>query len=184
MRRSTCVLAVLAAGILTAGAAAQERPDFSGVWTASLRPAAPSRGGAGTASLGSGWGSSFVIAQDAEMLLLKRTFFSRGDLQPALRYRYALDGSETRNTVLMGRGRQVEVSTAAWDGSKLVITTTYTEPHAGEGKPLTSRVTRTLSLQRPSAGRSAWPPSLIVETVRHGALGGPSSTTRTVYSKN
>jgi hypothetical protein len=184
MRRSTCVLAVFAVVILAAGAAAQEKPNFSGVWTTTARPAGYARGGGAGASLGSGWGASFAITQDADTLLLERTFFSRADLQPAMRFRYALDGSESRNTILMGRGQQVQVSTAAWEGGKLVITTVYTEPQAGEQKPITSKVTQILSLRPPSPGRAAWPPSLVVETVRHGALGGPSSTTRTVYNKN
>jgi hypothetical protein len=185
MRRSTFVLATFAAGILTTGAAVQDRPDFSGVWTSTARSAGfTPRGGRAAASLGSGWGESFVITQDADTLLLERTFFTRADLQPAMRFRFALDGSETRNAVLMGRGIQVQVSTAVWEGDKLVITTVFTEPHAVEGQPITSKVTQNLSLQPPSPGRSAWPPSLVVETIRHSVLGGPSSTTRTVYTRN
>ncbi len=185
MRQSTLILAVFAAGILVARAATKEKPDFSGMWTSTARSAGfTPRGGGATASLGSGWGESFSITQDADTLLLERTFFTRADMQPAMRFRFALDGSETRNTVLMGRGIQVQVSTAVWEGDKLVITTVYTEPQAGEGQPIRAVVTQTLTLQPPRPGRAAWPPSLLVETIRHGVLGGPSSTARTVYTRN
>jgi hypothetical protein len=113
-----------------------------------------------------------------------RVFFTRGDLQPPLKYGFALDGSETRNVVLMGRGMQEQVSTAVWEGDKLVITTVYDVPGGEGGGMVLGEVSQTLSLQPPSPGRAAWPPSLVVETVRGGVLGGPPSTTRTVYSRN
>ena len=183
--RSIVVLAAFAAGILLIRAATQERSDFSGVWTRMEQPSGYAPRGSGEApSLGSGWGKSFTITQDEGILLLERTFFTRADLQPAMRFRYALDGSETRNTVLMGRGEQVQVSTTAWEGDKLVITTVYTDSQVGDAAPIECKVTQALSLQPPSPGRTAWPPSLVVETIRHGVLGGPSSTTRTVYQRN
>ena len=183
MKISTAALAVFVAGLLTAHALAQQRPDFSGAWSSSVRPYryAP-RGVESTASLGSGWGQSFTITQDADTLLIERAFFSRYDLQPAMKFRYALDGTESRNTVWVGRGEQVQISTSAWEGDKLVITTVYTEPQPGGAQPITCEVTQTLSLQ--PARLPAWPPSLVVVTVRHGVLGGPSSTTRTVYFKD
>jgi len=181
MRRSTFVLAAFAAGICATGATAQERPDFSGAWTVSAQPTGPGGGGA-AGSLGSGWGDSFTLIQDAEALSIERAFYSRADLQPTMKFRYSLDGSETRNTVLLGRGTQAQVSTTAWESDRLVITTVYTESDAGDGQTVTCEVTQTLSLQPPRL--AAWPPSLLVETTRCGALGGPPSTTRTVYTKN
>jgi hypothetical protein len=76
----------------------------------------------------------------------------------------------------------VQVSTTAWESDKLIITTVHTEPDAGDGQTVTCEVTQTLSLVPPQL--AAWPPSLVVETKRCGALGGPPSTTRTVYSRN
>ena len=164
---------------------AQERPDFSGAWTSTSQGRSGGAGGGGAmGSLGSGWGSSFTIEQDANLLTITRVFFSRGDLQPPIRYRFAIDGSETRNEIMMGRGMQEQLSTTSWDGDRLVITT-LSEVGEGTGEErILSETTHTLSLQPPSAGRAAWPPSLIVETVRGGVLGGSSSTTRTVYSRN
>jgi hypothetical protein len=174
MKRSVVLLVMLALGILSM---AGEKPDFAGTWTV---PASRD----GTTSLGSGWGESFTLLQDANTLTLERVFYARNDLQPAMKFRFALDGSETKNTVRMGRGEQVRVSTTSWDGEKLVITTVSHVVDSRNGQKIESKVTQTLSLERPSFGRSAWPPSLVIETVRSGALGGPPSTTRTVYIRN
>jgi len=183
MRRSTFVLAAFAVGIFATGATGQERPDFSGAWTVSAQPTVPGAGSGGSSgSLGSGWGDSFTLVQNAGTLTIERTYYRRADLQPTLKSRYSLDGSETRNTVLMGRGPQVQVSTTAWQDDKLAITTMYTEPDAGNGQAVTCEVTQTLSLQPPPL--AAWPASLVVETTRCGALGGPASTTRSVYTRN
>ncbi len=176
MRRSTFVLAAFAAGILASGTSAQETPDFSGAWTV-----AESAVGAGV-SLGSGWGESFTLVQDSKTLTVERVFYRPRDYQPAMKFRYFLDGSDIQNTVLMGRGMQVQVSTAAWEGNNLVITTVHTVPDVEDGRTVTCEVTQTLSLQPPQM--AAWSPSLVVETTRCGVFGGPPSTTRTVYIKN
>ena len=183
MRRSTIVLAVFVTGILATGAAAQERPDFSGAWTVLAQPTGPGGGSGGSSgSLGSGWGDAFTLVQNSNTLTLERAFYRRADLQPIMKFGYSLDGSETRNTVLMGRGMQVQVSTTAWEDDKLVITTVHTVPDGEDGKPVTCEVTQTLSLQPPRL--AAWPPSLVVETTRCGVLGGPPSMTRTVHTRN
>ena len=183
MKRSALLLAIFTLGILAVDALAKERPDFTGSWTS--QPARAAAGSDGTTvSLGSGWGESFTLLQDEDTLILERVFYARNDLQPAMKFRFALDGSETKNTVLLGRGEQIQISTTAWDSDKLVITTVYHVLDAGDGRKLTSKVTQTLSFQPPRFGRSAWPPSLVIETARSGALGGPSSTTRTVYNRN
>jgi hypothetical protein len=125
--------------------------------------------------MGSGWGSTITIAQDAAKLTVAYAFFGRGDMQPPLKFAYALDGSETRNSVMMGRGIQQSASTAAWQGDKLVITTTHTFPDPDSGKPTGTEVKQVLSLESPT--------SLVVETTRAGVRNGPASTTRTVYRK-
>jgi hypothetical protein len=176
MKSSAVLCTTFFLGLLAINAMAEKRPDFAGTWKAS--PA----GDEAAVSLGSGWGESFTLFQDANTLILERVFYARNDLQPAMKFRFALDGSETKNIVRMGRGEQFQVSTTAWDGDKLVITTVY---HVFESQQkIESKVMQTLSLERPSFGRSAWRPSLVIETVRSGVLGGPASTTRTVYRGN
>jgi hypothetical protein len=125
--------------------------------------------------MGSGWGSTITITQDANSLTVQYAFFARGDLQPPLKFVYALDGSEAKNSVMMGRGVQAQASRTAWDGGTLVITTVHTFAHPETGQPMTAEVTQKLSLESPT--------SLVVETTRRGVLGGPPSTVRTVYRK-
>ena len=125
--------------------------------------------------MGSGWGSTITITQDAARLTVEYAFFSRGDMQPPLKFVYNLDGSETRNSVMMGRGIQGQNSKTAWEGDRLAITTVHTFPDPAGGKPTTVEVKQVLSLESPA--------SLVVETTRTTPLGGPAKTTRTVYRK-
>lgn len=192
---------LLAAAVVLVGIgislSAQTKPDFAGRWTTDPDPALAAaagaaagatgaRGGAGPpraggpgrgrgGDMGSGWGSTITIAQDAGKLTVEYAFFTRGDMQPPLKFTYALDGSESRNTVMMGQGMQLQRSKAAWEGDTLVITTVHTFTDPASGKPTTADVTQKLSLESPT--------SLVVETTRAGVLGGPPSSTRTVYRK-
>ena len=163
---------VAVAILLVASTSAQTRPDFSGRWGADADPAA-ARGRSG--DMGSGWGSPITITQAGGRLTVEYMFFGRGDMQPPTRLVYALDGSETKNSVMMGRGIQAQTSKTAWNGDKLVITTVHTFSNPETGKPMTMDVTQTLSLESPT--------SLVVETTRSGVLGGPPSTVRSVFKK-
>ena len=161
----------------------QAPADFSGRWTSDADPAAaaaaaaaPGRGrGPARGVMGSGWGSTITIVQNEKQLTVEYVFFGRGDLQPPLKFVYALDGSETKNSVWMGRGEQVQTSRATWDGARLKITTVYRFTDPSTNKPMTEDVVTVLSLESPA--------SLIVETTRAGVLGGPASSTRTAYKK-
>ncbi|MCI0486929.1 MAG: hypothetical protein L0229_10050 [Blastocatellia bacterium] len=195
MRLMANLLGAAAVLLFIVSATAQTKPDFSGRWTSEPEPAATSPGGVGQAGtaregegrrsgggrrvrigdMGSGWGSTITITQDAGRLTVEYAFFARGDMQPPLKFVYALDGSETKNSVMMGRGIQVQMSRTAWEGDKLVITTAHNFENPSDGQPMKVEVKQTLSLESPT--------SLIVETTRSGVLGGPSSTTRTVYRK-
>jgi hypothetical protein len=166
-------------------AGTQAKPDFSGRWTTDPDPAAapaqPARGAGGGGrggpppNVGSGWGSTIAITQGPTSLTVEYAFFTRGDMQPPLKFVYALDGSESKNTVMMGRGLQVQTSRTAWEGDSLVITSNYTFTDPQSGKPATAEVRRTLKLESPT--------SLSVETVYGGVMGGPPTTTRTTYRK-
>jgi hypothetical protein len=115
---------VLAAAILAVAsmAWAQAKPDFSGTWTldpaASGAPAGGGGGGGGRGGGRGGLGQGGTVKQTADMLTIERMM---GDNKVTLSYK--LDGSESKNT-MMGRGGEAMevVSTAKWDGSKLVIT--------------------------------------------------------------
>jgi len=168
--------------LISAASASGQHPDYSGIWTleepsASARPSVASVGDAAFRSgdMGSGWGSNITVTQDTTRLTVEYMFFARGDFQPPLKFEYAFDGSETRNSVMMGRGIQIQVSRAKWDGDKLVITTVHSFSHPETGQPMTSELKHTLSLESPAR--------LIVESTRNGVLGGPPSTVRTIYRK-
>ena len=193
MRRTVSMIAALAVGSFAIVLPAQSRPDFSGRWTTAPAPAADApapgaergrgaargrRGGgraAAAGDMGSGWGDVITIAQDATQLVVEYPFFARGDLQPPLRYTFALDGTPTTNVVMMGRGEQAQESRAAWDGTALVITSSYTFAHPGTGEPVPGTMRQRLVLESPT--------SLVIEVTRDGVLGGPASTTRRTYRK-
>jgi hypothetical protein len=181
MRRAARVALCLTVA-LRATLAAQPPADFSGRWTLdapaiATTPAVPGTPAAAAApgDMGSGWGSTITIAQDAKRLSVEYTVFSRYDLQPPLTFAYPIDGSEGRNTVMMGRGEQIESSRARWDGQTLVIVTTLQVADRGAGRAFTAELTRRLWLESPT--------TMVVEVTRAGVLGGPASTTRSVYKK-
>ena len=170
--------------VLSAALGATPQADFSGRWTTDPDPAAQPPGAAGApgggrggarGDMGSGWGPTITITQNAQQLTVEYAFFARGDMQPPLRFVYALDGSETKNTVMMGHGMQVQTSRTKWDGAKLAITTRHSFIDIATNKPATTEITQTLSLDSPA--------SLVVEVTRAGVGGGPVSTTRTTYRK-
>jgi arylsulfatase A-like enzyme len=171
-------------GTLAPRSEALPNPDFSGAWsTAALSSAPPAGQGCPppVPTLGSGWGDRISIVHKADRLEVERVIFVPREIQPLVRYRYALDGSKTENAVNMGRTGPAPTSTTAWDGNRLVITTLYPFQDPKNGRWLTNKVTQTMWLQ-PATG-TPWEPSLVVETTRSGALGGPPSTNRTVYSR-
>jgi hypothetical protein len=172
-------VSIAALGIVPIPVPAPVKPDFSGQWSivadsAASRPAGPVLVPKG--DMGSGWGATITITQNADRLTVTYPFFSPYDIQRPIELRFALDGSETRNALTMGWGTQVERARAVWRGDQLVITTTYTFSDPSTGRPTTGQVTRTLSLESPT--------SLLVESEIGGVLGGPPSTSRTVYRKH
>jgi hypothetical protein len=127
-------------------------------------------------SPGSGWGTDLTVTQNAATITIEYAQFARGDMQPPARFVYRLDGAESRNIINMGRGPQEQISKAAWDGSRLVITTSHQFTAGPGGKAMTSEVRQVLSLESPAV--------LVVETTRSAVMGGQPSTTTTPYKKN
>jgi hypothetical protein len=126
--------------------------------------------------MGSGWGPTITIAQDPAQLTVEYAMYSRYDLQPPITLVYSLDGSETRNFLMIGRGSQLQSSRTAWDGQALKITTSSTFADPASGKTVETEVTQRLSLESAT--------TLVVEVTRNGVLGGQPSTTRSVYRRN
>jgi hypothetical protein len=159
-------------------------PDFSGSWSTAAVSSAPPTGRSAlppVPTLGSGWGDRISILHTADRIEVERVFFVPREIQPLVRYRFALDGSETENAVTMGRTGLAPTSTTAWDGNRLVITTLYPFRDTEDGRWLKNKVIQTMWLQ-PARG-TPWEPSLVVETTRSAVLNGPPSTNRTVYRR-
>src|SRR5262249_52047932 len=139
MKRLTNILLGALVALLAVAATAQTRPDFSGRWTSEPSPAGDGQRnacGERIGDMGSGWGPNITIAQSGEGMGVEYLFFALGDMQPPLRFVFALDGAETRNSVMMGRGIQAQTSKTAWEGDKLVITTTHSFGAPETGQPL------------------------------------------------
>lgn len=174
-RRHCAVIAAFVVATAPIWTMAQERPSFAGRWAVDA-PAPGGRGrGAVRADMGSGWGNAITLTQDASRLTVEYAFFTRGDMQPPTRVVFALDGSESTNSRMMGRGIQAERSRARWEAAALVITTTYTFANPATDKPETGSMTRTISLESPDL--------LVVDVVRHGVLGGQDTKTQTKYRR-
>ena len=160
MRRNALVVGALSLVFAASIAQAQDKPSFSGSWTLVVDPnaaPAPGRGGGG------GLGQAATVAQDAKTLTVTRTT-QNGEVKLV----YNLDGSESKNMV-QGRGGQTEqVSKAAWDGNKLVISTNLM---MGE-----TAVTRTQTFALDATGQ-------LTVTVSGPGRGGEVMTTTQTYKK-
>lgn len=164
---------VLGAGVLLAatGAAAQQRPDLSGNWATQPEQVPTGRGaGAARGNMGSGWGDRFTVRQEPNRFTVEYVFFSTYDLQPPISQVFTLDGSETRNDVMIGHATTERRSRAAWRADTLVLTTVSSS--SGPSGATTLRQALVLSA----------PDSLLVETTRAGPV-GPPNVTRSVYTK-
>lgn len=171
-------------GNLKTRSEAMHNPDFSGTWSTTILKSSPPRRGPSTEpipELGSGWGNEISIIHSDSQLEVERIIFVPREIQPPLRYRYALDGSETDNKVTIGRSWPASNSKTKWDGNRLVITTNYPFQNPKNGAWISGKIIQTLWLQY--ATETPWEPSLVLETTRVGVLGGISSTNRTIYSK-
>ena len=158
-RTVTIILLLALAGALEA----QGRPSFAGTWTrqpdsADARPPAATTGNAPfrRGDAGTGWGTPLTITQTAESLVVSYVHFAAYDLQPPLRFAYALDGSTTTLDVMIGHSATRQASRAAWYGDTLVIVTRQAAPAAVGGDSV--EVRRALRIEAPDR--------LVLEVVR------------------
>lgn len=154
---------------------AQARPDFSGEWTRVDSAEQRSVASVGDAAfrvgnMGSGLGSPLTLRQDANRLVVEYTHFGTYDLQPKLRFTYALDGSESRNPIMIGHAETVLRSRAMWQGDTLVILTFYDAPTTTRE----SAVRLALVLEEPNR--------LVIDTQRT-SVAGAAAVVRTRYAK-
>jgi hypothetical protein len=145
-------------------------PDLGGRWT--LVVPSPAAGGEAApripATAGGGWGREITITMEDGRVTIERHQFVENDMQPPMRYVYALGGGESRNVVNMGRGPQEQVARAERRGDSLVITSRH-----AAGTPLAAEVTHVFSIG--SSGE------LVLETTR--TAGGATSTVVARYRR-
>jgi hypothetical protein len=168
---------LLALALCAAAPLAAQRPDFSGTWVR-VDSAPSGRGVAATGDaafrtgdMGSGWGSPLTITQTGERLNVVFDFFIAYDLQPKVRYAYALDGSASKNIVPVGPTETVTRSTASWEGAVLVITTSFPAPPGVSAPPGALELRQSLALD--ATGR------LVIEARRRGANGAVNTVVST-----
>jgi hypothetical protein len=161
---------MLAGGALTsaAGAPSQDRPDFTGTWTAAPDPTATAASGKPVPPV---YGPQFTIIQQGQMLTLTRTFAGApGTIN------YTLDGSETTSRM---PGRLCEpdsgaVWTASWDGNAVALAMVGAVPP--NGKPIKMDVRSTLRMESAD--------TLRVEVTARVAGQTAPRTTATVYTRS
>src|SRR5262245_55428397 len=77
--------------------------DLSGEWNREAANVAPDEA---YRAQGSGWSDRIRVAQDAGRITVESFIYSRGDLQPPLRFTYLPGEGTTGNAVMVGRGVQ------------------------------------------------------------------------------
>ena len=161
MKRNALILGALSLVFAATTVQAQDKPSFAGSWTLVVDPNAPAPGRGG----GGGLGQAATITQDAKTLTITRTT-QNGEVKTVIH----LDGTESKN-MMMGRGgaQTEQVSKAHWDGTKLVVTTSFTMGDA--------QVERKQAFQLDATGQ------LVVETTSPGRGGGEPTTTKQTYKK-
>jgi len=167
---------------LPARTPALPNPDFSGSWSTTIlqiRNVIGRVDAAPVPALGSGWGNKISIKQRPEQLEVERVVFMPREIQPHIRYRYALNGSPSENQISMGRTTKPAVSTSKWEDNRLVITTAYNYQHPATGAWQEGKLVQTLWLQ--SSTVTPFEPTMVVETTRESVNGGLPVTNRTVY---
>ena len=174
----TAILSLTILALATT-ARAQTRPDLSGTWVRGAE-GAPTVATAGDAAfrvgdMGTGLGTPLTITQRRDSLVLEYVFFSSYDLQPPIRFAYAMDGSESPNEITIGHAATTQRARIVWRDSSVVITTRHPVP--AEVVPITGpavEVRQIITLASPT--------SIVVETTRPGGNGQPQ-TIRATYTK-
>ena len=137
--------------------------NLSGEWSRDAAGATPDDA---YRAEGSGWSDRIRVSQDAGRITVESFYFSKGDLQPPLKFIYLSGEGTTENVVMVGQGVQRQISTARWTDCRLVITTRF--PAEGSTLP-EGNVIQTLWLESSA---------LVVETARDSAR-----VNRTVYRR-
>jgi hypothetical protein len=94
--------------LLATPLSAQQVPNFSGQWQR-----------ADANDIGSCWGDVITVTQEGARLQVEYALYEPNDRQPPLRFVYDLEGRETHNDFMMGRGVQMQTSRVMLVGESL-----------------------------------------------------------------
>jgi len=164
--------------LLTLGASASAQGvNVSGTWVR-VDSSATSVATTGDAAfrvgdMGSGWGTPLTITQGADSLIVAYDFFSAYDLQPPVRLAYAMNGTESRNSVMIGHATVSQRGRVAVRDSAVVITTVFEAPPEVKARG---------GVEMRQVLRLVSPTQLAVETTRPG-VGGAPAIARTIYTR-
>ena len=179
LTRTLPLTAIALVGWLSATGSLQGVPDFSGQWTEATEPAPPAAPASGAPAapprgdIGQRLGlARITITQSAGQLVVERARSSAATTSSRRSGSSTRLTIQSRNAVMLGHATQVRVSRAAWDGQALRITTAFPSMNPASGRQFTTEVAQRLSLESPA--------TLVVEVTRGAALGGQTTTTRTV----
>jgi len=119
-------IAVIAAFLMPSAVNAQAKANFSGNWVFNASKSDQPQGGQGGGQRGGFGGGDFVAKQDASTLTVERTRTTQDGQTVTTTMKYNLDGKESVNTGVGGRGESKSVATWSADGKTLTIVTTRT----------------------------------------------------------
>ncbi|MGQ9621512.1 MAG: hypothetical protein ACUVTX_11100 [Bacteroidales bacterium] len=116
--------AIIMAFIMPATVNGQAKANFAGTWAFNASKSDQPQGGQG--QRGGFGGGDFVAKQDAKILTVERTRTTQDGQTVTTTMKYNLDGSESVNAGMGGRGESKSVATWSADGKSLTIVTTRT----------------------------------------------------------
>jgi hypothetical protein len=135
-------VALLLAAALVTTTRAQTKPDFSGDWTYDRSKSTVVR--VNNANVDApAFGAGFSARQDATSLRVERVF---GSPPSSYTWTFDLTGKQTTNKLPGQNGDDEVISTASWNGNKLVITSTRMSKDSQGKSVATSSLKRTLSI--------------------------------------
>ena len=156
---------VAAVTLLSVGSHAQQKPNFSGTWTA-VPDRTPLGNHGGCPPELRGFGRQFTATHTPSTLTIERIEF-----RELMTYTFKLDGSENKNKMTGGEA----TSKAMWNGDKLTITTTSVfDTGGGDVATVTMKSSQVLTLE---------PTGLLSVVSTVSCRDNPPATNTLVYRK-
>jgi hypothetical protein len=163
---------------------ALEKPNFSGSWSTnelSIVSVINQLDNQKVPSLGSGLGDRITIHHTQDLLAIENVYFIPREMQEIMRQEFLLSGKPSESKINIGREQNPILSTATWEGNRLIIQSKLPYYDSKQRKQNYNTVYYTIWLEKPNS--TPWEPRLMVETTRVGIQGGLTVTNQTAYTK-